>query len=56
MRELSVSELEHLEEGSFLLIDTRSEDSVRYRIGGYKMFFIFLLTKGFVCDINISTR
>ena len=30
MKELSVSELERLEEGSFLLIDTRSEDSVRY--------------------------
>ncbi len=30
MRELSVSELERLEDDSFLLIDTRSEDSVRY--------------------------
>ena len=30
MKELSVSELERLEEGSFLLIDTRSEDSVRH--------------------------
>ena len=30
MRELSVSELKRLEEGSFLLIDTRSEDSVQY--------------------------
>ncbi len=30
MRELSVSELERLEAGSFLLIDTRSADSVQY--------------------------
>ena len=30
MRELTVSELEHLPDGSFLLIDTRSADSVRY--------------------------
>ncbi len=30
MRELSLSELERLEDGSFLLIDTRSADSVQY--------------------------
>ena len=30
MRELSVSELESLEEDSFLLIDTRSEDHIQY--------------------------
>ena len=35
MREISVSELDQLENGSFLLIDTRSADSVRYgRIPG----------------------
>ena len=30
MREVSISELERMEEGSFLLIDTRSADNVRY--------------------------
>ena len=30
MREVSLSELERMEEGSFLLIDTRSSDNVRY--------------------------
>ena len=30
MREVSISELECMEEGSFLLIDTRSADNVRY--------------------------
>ena len=30
MNEISVSELKRLEEGSFLLIDTRSPDSVQY--------------------------
>ena len=30
MRELTVTELEHLEENSFLLIDTRNADSVQY--------------------------
>ena len=30
MREVSISELEGLEEGSFLLIDTRNEDHVQY--------------------------
>ena len=30
MREVSVSELDDLEEGSFLLVDTRSEDHVHY--------------------------
>ena len=30
MREVSLSELERMEEGSFLLIDTRSADNVRY--------------------------
>ena len=35
MREVSISELERMEEGSFLLIDTRSADNVRYgRIPG----------------------
>ena len=35
MREVSISELERMEEGSFLLIDTRSSDNVRYgRIPG----------------------
>ena len=35
MREVSMSELERMEEGSFLLIDTRSSDNVRYgRIPG----------------------
>jgi len=35
MREISISELERMEEGSFLLIDTRSSDNVRYgRIPG----------------------
>ena len=35
MREVSLSELERMEEGSFLLIDTRSSDNVRYgRIPG----------------------
>ena len=35
MREVSISELESMEEGSFLLIDTRSADNVRYgRIPG----------------------
>ena len=35
MREVSLSELERMEEGSFLLIDTRSADNVRYgRIPG----------------------
>ena len=30
MREVSLPELEHMEEGSFVLIDTRSTDNVRY--------------------------
>ena len=30
MREVSLSELERMEEGSFVLIDTRSTDNVRY--------------------------
>ena len=30
MRELSVSELQRLPDGSFLLIDTRSADTVQY--------------------------
>ena len=35
MREVSITELERMEEGSFLLIDTRSSDNVRYgRIPG----------------------
>ena len=35
MREVSISELERMEEGSFVLIDTRSADNVRYgRIPG----------------------
>lgn len=35
MREVSISELERMEEGSFLLINTRSSDNVRYgRIPG----------------------
>lgn len=30
MREVSIFDLERMEEGSFLLIDTRSADNVRY--------------------------
>ena len=30
MREVSISELERMDESSFLLIDTRSADNVRY--------------------------
>ena len=30
MREVSLSELERMEEGSFVLIDTRSTDNVQY--------------------------